>query len=301
MKGYCSWVAMAVLAQAGVLNAQDGEQAEWPQKTVITVGDVLTRIDGPKLWTLSGIDYQGTVMSSEDSAYGTVFTIRDVGHLGTAHFLDVPGKPGEIEKENVTSLKYFVDDAPVTPFSQTMDLQGKSFRMERTSKIRGFDLKSSVTLRDDVLIESVDMKVTEPVDLVKAHLTMYAWTPEATVYLLGNDAGVQKRGTFLKEGNTVAEVVKDVSWSAIFDPAGGKGAVYVVVKRPVDDPAALIMIDSPGLYRKIAGYDLVDKIVPVGWEGSYESVVGFFTATEADWEAKAQQRVAELKAYAAKK
>ena len=296
----CSWAAVAVLVQVGTLYAQEGEQADWPQKTTVTVGDVRTRIDGPKMWTLSGIDYQDRVMSSEDSAYGTVFTIRDVGHLGTAHFLDVPGKHGEIEKENVTSLKFTVDGQPVTAFSQTMDLQGKSFRMDRTSRIRGFNLESFVSLRDDILIESVDMKVTEPVDLVKAHLTMYAWTPEATVYLLGNDAGVQKRGTFLKEGNTVAEVVKDVNWSAIFDPAAGKGAVYVVVKRPVDDPPALIVVDSPGLYRKIAGYDLVDKIVQVGWEGSYQSAVGFFTATEADWEAKAQQRVAELKAYAAK-
>lgn len=301
MKRYVWWATMALVAQAGILVAQEGEQAEWPRKTTITVGDVRTRIDGPKMWTLSGIDYQGRIMSSEESAYGTVFTIRDVGHLGTAHFLDVLGKPGEIEKEKVMSLKYFLDDKPVTAFSQIMDLEGKSFRMERTSKIRGFDLNSSVDLRDDILIESVQMRVTEPVDLVKAHLTMYAWTPEATVYLLGNDAGIQKRGTFLQDGNTVAEVVKEVNWSAVFDPSTGKGAVYVVVERPPDDPSQLIVVDSPGLYRKIAGYDLVDKVVPVGWEGTYVSVVGFFSATADDWEAKAEQRVADLKAPSARK
>jgi hypothetical protein len=280
----------------GLLSAGEGEQADWPMKTTITVGDVRTRIDGPKRWTLSGIDYQGHVMASEESAYGTVFTIRDVGHLGTAHFLDVPGRPGEVEKEDVTSLRFFVDGVAVTDFSPVMDLEGKSFRMERTSKIRGGNLESSVLVQDDVLIESVRVNIVEPVDLVKAHCVMYAWTPEATVYLLGNDDGVQRKGTFLKEGTTVAEVVKDVNWSAVFDPKAGRGAVFVLLKIPDDDSDQLIVIDSPGLYRKIASYSLIDRVLPAGWEGAYESVVGFFSATESDWEAEALRRVAEVKA-----
>lgn len=299
----CFWalVALATYLSSGIVRAQQDDQSDWPKKTTITVGDIRTRIDGPKMWTLSGIDYRNTVMASEDSAYGTVFTIRDVGHLGTAHFLDVPGKPGEIEKENVASLKYFVDGAPVSDFSPVMDLKGKSFRMERTSKIRGSDVKSSIRLEGGVLIESASLKVFEPVDLVKAHCVMYAWTPAATDYLLGNEDGVQRRGTFLKEGGTVAEVVKDVNWSAVFDPKAGKGAVFVLLEIPADDEAQLIVIDSPGLYRKIAPYSLIDRVLPAGWEGTYESAVGFFTATESDWEEKALLRLAELKASGGKR
>ena len=294
-------IVLSALAGASLRAQSPAEhQIDWPQKVTVTVGDIRTRIDGPKLWTLSGIDFQDHMMASEESAYGTAFTIRGVGHLGTAHFLDVPGRPGEIEKENVTSLKFFVDGKPVTDLTRTMELDGKSFRLERTSKIRGFDLQSSVSLRDDVLIETARIQAEQPMDLQKAHALMYAWTPAATVGLFGNEAGIQRRATFLKEGTTVAEVIKDMDWAAVFDPSAGKGSVFVLLKKPANDDVEFLLVDSPGLYRKVALYSLVDQVVPVGWEGTYQSAVGFFTATETDWEQKALQRLSELRAYGAK-
>jgi len=292
-------IATALLAVTTLSAQEPTDQTGWPQKTVVTVGEVRTRIDGPKMWTLSGIDYQDKMVASEESAYGTVFTIRGVGHLGTAHFLDVPGKPGEIEKENVTSLKFFVDGNPVTDFSKMMELSGRSFRMERTSDIRGEKLESSVSLRDDVLIETVSIQATQPMDLQKAHALMYAWTPAATVGIFGNADGIQRRTTFLKEGTTVAEAIKDVDWAAVFDPVAGKGSVFVVLKKPATDDVQFLLVDSPGIYRKIALYSLIDQVIPVGWQGTYQSAVGFFSATEGDWEQKALQRLAELKAYGA--
>lgn len=293
-------IAFSSLAGAS-LHAQDPvDQADWPQKVTVTVGDVRTRIDGPKLWTLSGIDFQGHVMASEESAYGTVFTIRGVGHLGTAHFLEVPGKPGKIEKEDVTSLKFFVDGKPVSSFSKKMELGGKSFRMERTSKIRGMELQSSISLRDDILIETVHIQATQSMDLQKAHALMYAWTPTATVGIFGNAEGIKRRITFLQEGTTVAEAIKDMDWAAIFDPKAGKGSVFVVLKKPVNDDVQFLLVDSPGLYRKIALYSLIDQVVPVGWQGAYQSAVGFFSSMPADWEQKAVRRLAELKAYGVK-
>src|SRR6186997_1379970 len=92
-------VAMLLVEILGNMSLAEGPAAQpsdggnWPQKVVVTVGDLRTRIDGSKMWTLSGIDFQDTVMATEDSAYGSVLTIRNIGHLGTAHFLDVPGKP----------------------------------------------------------------------------------------------------------------------------------------------------------------------------------------------------------------
>jgi hypothetical protein len=299
-KSTLSIIALSPWIGAGLHASEAVDQAGWPQKVTVTVGDVRTRIDGPKMWTLSGIDFQDRVMASEDSAYGTVFTIRNVGHLGTAHFLDVPGKPGEIEKENVTSIKFFVDGKPVDDFSKLMELGGQSFRMERTSDMRGMQLESSVSLRDDVLIETVHIQATEPMDLQKAHALMYAWTPEAPVGIFGAGAEIKRRTTFLKEGATVAEAVKDMDWAAVFDPEAGKGSVFVVLQKPSNDDVQFLLVDSPGLYRKIALYSLIDQVVPVGWQGTYQSAVGFFSATQADWEQKALQRLAELRAYGAK-
>src|SRR5215212_3429038 len=81
--------SVTVLAESPVADA-------WPSSFTAIVGDLLVRIDGPKLWTLSRIEYKQTIMGVEDSAYGSVVTYPVGQHLGTAHFLDVPGKPGEV-------------------------------------------------------------------------------------------------------------------------------------------------------------------------------------------------------------
>ncbi len=285
---------------AGILFAgnppgQAGAESSWPKEVLVTVGDIRTRIDGPKMWTLSGIDFQNTVMATENSAYGTVLTIRGVGHLGTAHFLDVPGRPGEVEKEVVTSLQLFVDDKPVVEFSPRMDLVGSSFRMERTSRIRGVDVHSSVAIRDGILIETARLQAQEEMDLQTAFPLMYAWTPEASAYLFGDENGIQKSGAFLQEGTTSAGLVKNSRWVAVFNPASGKGSVALIVKSPPDAGSAFFLVDAPGSYRKTAVHSFGETIMPKGFDGTYQVAVGFFSGTEADWEEHALKRLEELK------
>ncbi len=287
-------LALALRAEPPTV-AKEG-RANWPQNVVVTVGDIRTRIDGPKLWTLSGIEYQDAVMATEDSAYGTVLVIRHVGHLGTAHFLDVAGKPGEVEKEDVTHLQLFVNDKPLHDVSPTMRLAGDSFRLERTSNIRALELATTINLRNGVLTETARFRVTAPIDLRCAYPWMYAWSAQAAVYVFGDDNGIQKRGAFLQEGKTTSQVVTNANWMAVFDSSNGRGSVCCFLKHPPEAEGSFLLIDAPGVYRKIAAYTLVDRIVPKGFEGTYQSAVGFFTATESDWEARAQRRAAELRA-----
>ena len=277
-------------------DAQISGTGNWPQKVVVTVGELRTRIDGPKMWTLSGIDFQDTVMATEDSAYGTVLTIRNVGHLGTAHFLDVPGKPGQVEKEQVTSLQLFVDEKPVSDLTPTMNLGGKSFRMERKSKIRALDLETSISVHDGVLIETARFHATGPIDLRSAYPWMYALTPEATAYVFADKNGIRQRGKFLSEGKTVSQVVKNANWMAVFNPSSGKGSVCCFLKHPPTAEGSFLLIDAPGIYRKVAAYSLIDTIVPEGFDGTYQSAVGFFNATARDWEEHALLRAMEIQA-----
>jgi len=270
-------------------------QSNWPREVTVTVGDIRTRIDGPKLWTMSGIDFQNTVMATEESAYGSVITIRGVGHLGSAHFLNVPGKPGEIEKEIVTSLQLFVDDKPVTEFTPEMSLSGTSFRMERTSKIRDLDLESSVSIRDGVLIETAHMRTNKAIDLQITYPLMYAWTPKATLYAFGDDSGIQKRGVFRKEGQSDEPPEKTSRWMAVFNPATGKGSVCYLLKHPADADGWLQWTDAPAAYRKLRIMSFVEKVMPEGFDGTYQAAVGFFSATEQDWEQQALQRLDDLK------
>jgi hypothetical protein len=285
--GAISFAEQPVLKQEGPAN--------WPQNVVVTVGDVRTRIDGPKMWTLSGIEYMNAVMATEDSAYGTVLTIRNAGHLGTAHFLDVPGKPGEVEKEDVTGMQLFMDDKQVSELSPSMNLSGDSFRMERRSRIRTLVLESTISIRDGVLTETAHFRATGPIDLQNAYPWMYAWTPQTTNYVFGDGKVIQKRGAFLKEGPTATEVIKNATWMAVFNPANGKGSVCCFLKHPPKADGWFLLIDAPGVYRKVAAYTLVDRIVSDEFDGTYQSATGFFTATEADWEERAQRRAAELR------
>lgn len=264
------------------------------------VGDVSFRIDGPKLWTLSGIEFQKTVLAVQDSAYGSVVNIKGVGYLGSAHFLDVPNKPGEVEKELVTQVQFFLDDQPLSEITPRMNVAGKSFRMERSSKIRAIAVDSSVVVRDGMLMESARMRTTEPVELKVTYPLMYAWTPSATAYLFGDDKGIQKRGIFLPDDAKPGEgLEKSSRWMAVYDAPSGKGAVCYVVRHPSTADAWLQFTDAPKIYRKLRLMSFIETTIPAGFDGTFQTAIGFFNAPEVDWEAKALLRMAELKSLAA--
>ena len=279
---------------------KDSTDLQRPESLTVGVGDLVIRIDGPKMWTLSRIDYQKTVMAVEDSAYGTIMTIRGVGTLGSAHFLDVPYKPGQVEKENVTRLEFFLDDRLVTELSPKMSIHGQSFRMERRSKIRAIDVESSLSLRDGVLIESARVRTEAAVDLRIAAAMMYAWSPTVTAYLCGDDQGLRNRGTFLPDTAKPTEGGdKAARWMAVYDAPSGKGAVSYVVKQPPGAGTWLQFTDGPKIYRKMRLLFFPEQIMPAGFDGTFQMATGFFSATETEWEAKAQQLATELKSLAA--
>lgn len=293
---FCSVVLLVVAV------SRAGPPSDFKRLESLTavVGDVSFRIDGPKLWTLSGVEFQKTVLAVQDSAYGSVIGIKGVGYLGSAHFLDVPNKPGEVEKEDVTQLQLFLDDQPLTEITPKMSVTGKSFRVDRKSKIRAVSLDSSVLVRDGVLIESARMRTTEPVELKITYPLMYAWTPSATAYLFGDDQGIQKRGTFLPASAKPGEgLEKSARWMAVYDAPSRKGAVCYVVKHPPTADTWLQFTDAPGVYRKLRLMSFVEKTMPAGFDGTYQTAIGFFVADENDWESKALRRMTELKSLAA--
>lgn len=281
---------LALAEESGKPSAQP-----WPSETLLTIGDIRTRIDGPKLWTLSGIDYRGEMMATQDSAYGSVLTIRHVGHLGTAHFLDVPGKPGLIEKEQVTDLRFFVDEKPVEISTSPLQLSGQSFRMERRSTIRTMQLQSTITIRDNLLSEKIKYQATGSLDLQNSYPWMYAMTPEATDFAWGNEKDLLQTKACIPEGKTAAQVVQGANWVAVYNRKTGKGSVCCFLQHPANTSAEFLLVDGPGAYRKVAAYTLVDTVVKEGFAGTYQSGVGFFEADESSWKTVAPQRAEQIR------
>ena len=291
-----------VRIQAAITTQSESASMGRPEKLTVTIGDVLIRIDGPKMWTLSGFDYQQSAIASEDSAYGSVLNIKDVGILGSAHFLDVPGKPDQVEKEQVSLLQFFLDEQPVTKITPTMNISGKSFRMTRESKIRGVQLTSTVTLRDGVLTESVRMQTAAAVDLKVSYPLMYAWSPKMSNFLFGDDRGIQKRGEFLAEPAKPTEgLEKSASWMAVYNAKEEKGAVAYVLQRPPKGDAWLQFTDAPGIYRKLRLMSFSETTMPAGFDGTYMVSVGFFSTPAKDWERAAEQRLKEIESLIAKR
>ncbi len=284
------------------LTRPDSASIARPEKLTATIGDVLIRIDGPKLWTLSGVDFHKSEIAVQDSAYGSVLNIQGVGILGSAHFLDVPGKPGEVEKEQVSLVQFLLDEHPVTEITPTMSLTGKSFHMDRESKIRAVQLTSSVTLRDGVLMESVRMRTTEAVELKVSYPLMYAWSSQMSKYLFGNDTGIQKRGVFLNETAKPTEgLEKSSRWMAVYNAKDQTGAVLYVMQQPSKEDLWLQFTDAPGVYRKLRLMCFSEKTMPAGFDGTFQLAVGFFKASDTEWEEVARQRMLQLQSLATPK
>ena len=267
-----------------------------PDLVKCEIGNVSFQIDGPKLWTLSGLNYKTHSIATTDSAYGTVLNIDGVGLLGTAHFLDVPGQPGKIEKENVTELQFFVDGRQVQPDLPTANLNGQSFRLKRSSMIRTVRLESDVSVENDVLIETVRLQASEETRLKLSYPLMYAWSPKMTDYLFGNDTGILKRGSFLPEGAKPGEgLERTARWMAVYDSANGCGAVCLLRHHPASEDVWFQYTDAPGVYRKLRLMSFSEKTMPAGFDGTYQSAIGFFSSEPASWEETALDRLSKMR------
>lgn len=275
-------------------SASDTSNEARPASLTAAIGDVLVRIDGPKLWTLSRIEWRGTLLAVEDSAYGTCFNIQNVGNIGTGH--------RDIESENVTELRFLVDGRPLESISATMNVHGNRFQMERKSRIRSFALDSELDVRNDVIIQSVRITNDRPVELKVLYPLMYAWTPSASAYIFGCDDGHEVDGQFLEEAQTKAKytVQRGIKWAAIYDAVTRKGSVSYVLAMPDTGDGRFLLSDAPGVYRKLYLMCFTDAVVPAGFDGTYRIVNGFFSVgKEGDWKVKARERARELQRSAA--
>lgn len=267
-----------------------------PELVSCSIGNISFQIDGPKLWTLSGIEYKAHSIATRDSAYGAVLNLEGVGLLGTAHFLDVPGQPGQIEKENVTQLEFLVDGSVVSPELPQAHFTGKSFLLKRSSTIRAVRLESEVSAENDVLVETVRLGTSQDVRLKLSYPLMYAWSPGMTDYLFGDDTEVIKRGSFLATGEKTFEgLERTARWMAVYDSVHHCGAVCVLLQRPESEEVWFQYTDAPGVYRKLRLMSFSEKTMSAGFSGTYQSGIGFFEAEPSAWENVAISRLQELR------
>jgi hypothetical protein len=286
-----SWMALG-LALMGWVSAKEPFKPnlgpDLPRITV-TCGDVALLLRQTTQWTPGRIDFRGKAMTTESSAYGTVFSFPDVGFIGTAHL--------ENEPEKLQSLDFFLDDRRLA--APTAELKGGNFRLERKSRIRTFDLTNVTEIKDHRLYETTTAHTTEAVPLKLVYHFMHAWRPTVSAFLAGSDAAPDKNISGpLRDDKEVARkfyINERVDWMAVFEPQSGQFAVSRLLQVPEFGEHIATIWNVPGTYRKFYLKCFSSATVPAGFTGTWRMVTAFGSATPETWEAQARSLAATLR------
>ncbi|MEZ5385915.1 MAG: hypothetical protein R3F13_10420 [Prosthecobacter sp.] len=247
----------------------------------VTCGDATLLLRQATQWTAGRIDYRGHAMTTERSAYGTVFSFPDVGFIGTAHL--------ENEPEKLQSLAFFIDDKKVeTPMAE---MKGSSFRLERKSRIRAFDLTNIIEIKDNQLHETTTVHADEAVALKLVYHFMHAWTPSVSAFLTANDAGP------LRDNVEVAKkfyINKRVDWMAVHEPKSSQFGVSRLLQAPELGEHISAIWNVPGTYRKFYLKCFNNATVPAGFTGTWRMVTAFGGSTPDTWENAARKLAQDL-------
>ncbi len=251
-------------------------------------GELTLMLRQSSQWTPGRIDYQGIPMTTEKSAYGSVFSFPGIGFIGTNHF--------ENEPEVLTSLDFFLDDKPLK--EPAAELSGAHFRFVRESRIRDFKMRCEITVQANRVFETTRVSTAKAAPLKLVYHFMHAWSPTVDAYLAGSDEAPEETiaGRFLDsvEESRKFHVLKKVDWIAVREPASGQFAVSRLLEAP-DNAQNLSMIwNVPGTYRKYYLKCFDNDTVPAGFDGTWRMVTGFGVAGNDDWEPQARALAAEL-------
>lgn len=248
----------------------------------VTCGDVRILLRQASQWTPGRFDYKGHAMTTERSAYGTVFSFPDVGFIGTGHL--------ENEPEKLQSLLFFADGKEIKNPEAT--IKCGQFRLERDSRIRGFHLHNTIEIRDNRIYETARVQTDTDIPLKLVYHFMHAWAPTCSQYLAGVDGapGEEVSGN-LKDTEEVTRkfyVQKPVDWFAIYEPESEQYAVSRLLSFPEVAKPFSRLWNVPGTYRKYYLQSFSDASVPAGFDGTWKMVTTFGSSPLEDWKSEAK-------------
>jgi hypothetical protein len=266
-----------------------------PDLTAITVqsGDLTLLLRQASQWTPGRIDFRGKPMTTERSAYGTVFNFTGTGFIGTGHL--------ENEPEPLQSLAFVIDGQEIQ--SPSEKLSGDHFQLKRVSNIRGCQLTCLVELKNNHLIETSTIQTTNAVPLHLVYHFMHAWRPTVSSFLAGLDAETEPEpepthGGDLNDDSATARqfVIKErVDWVAVYEPESGQYAVSRLLAAPKEGGHISMIWNVPGSYRKYYLKCFDKDTVPANFEGTWRMVTAFGIASPEQWQIKARELAAALR------
>ena len=255
----------------------------------VTCGEVSLLLRQTTQWTPGRIDFRGQAMTTERSAYGTVFSFPDCGFIGTAHL--------ENEPEPLQSLAFILDGKPVE--KPTAVMKGQTFRFERKSRIRDFELSCIVELKNNQLHETTTVRTAKAVPLKLVYHFMHAWAPSVSAFCAGTDAEPAKTlsGPLHDSDDTARKffINQRIDWMAVFEPKSGQFGVSRLLSAPELGGHIATIWNVPGSYRKFYLKCFNNATVPAGFEGTWRMVTAFGASDAGGWEKAATTLASELR------
>lgn len=252
-------------------------------------GELTVLLRQASQWTPGRIDYREAPMTTEKSAYGTVFSFPEVGFIGTGHL--------ENEPEPLESLSFFLDGKRIE--EPAAELRGETFRFERVSRVRQLHLHGIVELKNGRLYETAIISSEGEVPLKLLYHFMHAWRPTVTAFLAGADEEPDRilRGPLLdtEEENRKFQVNEKVDWVAVYEPESGQFAVSRLLEAPFEGGHVSMIWNVPGTYRKYYLKCFQNSSVPSGFTGTWRMVTAFGASPFDTWEAAALNLARDLR------
>ncbi|NNE92118.1 MAG: hypothetical protein HKN23_10760 [Verrucomicrobiales bacterium] len=286
------WLITAITTLSCATGAQDFRPNLGPNQDSISVncGEIALLLRRSSQWTPGRIDFRGTAMTTEKSAYGTVFSFPETGFIGTAHL--------ENEPEDLRKLTFILDGRELGG-NPGKSLEGKQFRFVRESRIRNFALTCEIEIKDNRLYETTTVATDRAQPLKLVYHFMHAWTPTASMLIAGLDEGPED--ILVQPLKDEAEVNRKMyltrrfDWIAIYEPASKQFAVSRLLEAP-DSAGNLSMVwNVPGTYRKFYLKCFESKTVPAGFKGTWRMVTAFGVGEPEVWQAKARKLALDLR------
>lgn len=260
-----------------------------PGRIEVTCGDVTLLLRQSSQWTPGRIGFQGKTMTTETSAYGTVFSFPGTGFIGTGHL--------ENEPEKLTRLEFFLEGQKIEPASR--ELRGDSFLLERESQVRTLMLKSIIEIRDNRLYETAEVRAGEATPPKLHYHFMHAWVPTASRFLAGTDEDPDKTisGALTDEEDTARKIYieEPVDWVAVYEPASRQFAMSRLLEAPEESGNISMIWNVPPAYRKYYLKCFQNDTIPAGFDGTWKMVTAFGESKLAEWETEAAELADELK------
>ena len=255
----------------------------------VTCGNVTLLLRQASQWTPGRIDFRGKAMTTERSAYGTVFSFPDCGFIGTAHL--------ENEPEPLESLAFILDGKPLEKPEAV--LKGQTFRFERKSRVRDFELTCVTELKNDRVYETTTVRTQKAVPLKLVYHFMHAWAPSVSAFCAGTDADAAKTLSGpLNDGDDTARkffINQRIDWMAVFEQKSSQFGVSRLLSAPEQGGHIAMIWNVPNSYRKFYLKCFNNATVPANFEGTWRMVTAFGASDAAGWEKAARELGQSLK------